>query len=113
MGMSPTATLTYGFDIESATEAWYQDSDEPAGTGSQSLHDAGFPKEFGVWQDYDGCRMRLYAAFLSASGWNDTGEADSLALPDGTAENLRRAAKLLGIDVGDAQPKWLLTGEFN
>jgi len=112
MGMSPTATLTYGYDIESATGDWYED-DERDEAGSRVLADAGFPKSFGVWQDYDGCRMRLYAAHLGASGWNDTGETESLELPDGTIEDLRRAAELLGIDVGDAQPAWLLTAEFN
>lgn len=112
MGMSPTATLTYGYDIESATGDWYEDDDRDE-AGSRALHSAGFPENFGIWQDYDGCHMRLYAAFLSASGWNDTGEAESLELPDDTAEDLRRAAELLGIDIGDAKPGWLLTAEFN
>jgi hypothetical protein len=112
MGMWPTATLTYGFDVESATGDWYED-DEPVEAGGQVLHDAGFPTSFGVWQDYDGCRMRLYAAFLQASGYNDKGEADSMWLPDDTDDQLYRAADLLGIDVGDAKPRWLLLAEFN
>lgn len=112
MGMWPTATLTYGFDVEDATGDWYQD-DEPVEAAGQVLRDAGFPKNIGVWQDYDGCRMRLYAAFLQASGYNDTGEAESLALPDGTGRQLRRAAKLLGIDIDNAKLGWLLVGEFN
>lgn len=112
MGMSPTSTLTYGFDIEDATGDWYED-DERDEVAGQLLHDAGLPKNIGVWQDYDGCRIRLYGAFLSASGWNDTGETESLELPDGTVEDLRRAAELLGIDLGDAKPGWLLVGEFN
>lgn len=112
MGMSPTSTLTYGFDIESATGDWYKD-DERDEAADRTLRDAGFPKNIGVWQDYDCCRMRLYAAFLQASGWNDTGETDSLELPEGTVEELRYAARLLGIDLGDAKPGWLLVGEFN
>lgn len=112
MGMSPTATLTYGYDIETAAGEWYED-DEPVEAAGQVLRDAGFPNDFGVWQDYDGRRMRLCAAFLQASGYNDEGKADSLELPDGTDELLRRAADVLGIDLCDAKPGWLLTAEFN
>jgi hypothetical protein len=112
MGMWPTATLTYGYDIESATGDWYED-EEPVEAGGQILHDAGLPKEFGVWQDYGGRRMRLFATFLQASGYNDQGKAETLELPAGTDEGLRRAADVLGIDLGDAKPSWLLLAEFN
>jgi hypothetical protein len=112
MGMWPTATLTYGYDIENATGEWYED-DEPVEAGNQALSEAGLPDNIRVWQDYDGCRMRLYAAFLQASGYDDKGDVKSLDLPEGTKTDLRRAANVLGIDLGDAEPSWLLLAEFN
>lgn len=112
MSGSPTATLTYGFDIENPAGDWIED-DEPVEAAGELLRSADIPDNIRVWQDYDGCHMRLYAAFLQASGWKDRGIAESLEIPDGTGLWLHRAAEVLGIDLGDAKPAWQLVGEFN
>jgi hypothetical protein len=103
MGMSPTATLTYGYDIESATGDWRED-EEPVEAAGQVLRDAGFSNDIGVWQDYDGCRMRLFAAFLQASGYNDKG------VGEGWDALLAAHMEAQGASVpgGENQPGWWL-----
>lgn len=115
MGMWPTATLTYGFDIENPTGDWAED-DEPVETAGALLRDAGVPDNIRVWQDYDGQIQRLYAVFFQAAGhrYKDAVESiESLEIPDGSGLWLHRAAEILGVDLGDAKPSWQLVGEFN
>lgn len=113
MGMWPTATLTYGYDIEPPDADWAE-SDEPDEAAARLLADAGdLPDYVRVHRDYDGCHLRLIAASMTASGWNARATAETLELPEDADAHLRRAAELLGIELTDTQAAWLLYGEFN
>ena len=112
MGMWPTATLTYGYDIEVPNTDWAED-DESEEAAGELIAAAGLPGHIRINRDYEGCHYRLIAAFMQASGWNDRETADSLEIPEGAVADMRRAAGILGIDLGDAKPAWMLTGEFN
>lgn len=112
MGMWPTATLTYGYDVKLPDADW-ADDDEPEEAAGQLITDAGLPEHIGINRDYEGCHYRLIASFMQASGWNDRKSANSLKIPNGAVMDMRRAAEILGIDLGDAKPVWMLTGEFS
>lgn len=114
MAPSPTATLTYGYDIDPPDTDW-ANNDEPDEEAADLLAGAGLPSHIGVHQDrsdaYGG--LRLHAAFLQSSGYRDKGVTNSLELPEDCDNDLRRAATVLGVDLGNATPYWLLTGEVS
>lgn len=114
MGMWPTATLTFGYDFELPDADW-ANGDDPDWHGCNLLKTEGIPGHVGVHRDDSDAHggYRLTAAFLQACGWTDKGTADSLELPDAWESSLRYAAAVLGIDLGDAKPYWLLTGEYS
>ncbi|WP_194923163.1 hypothetical protein [Catenulispora pinisilvae] len=49
----------------------------------------------------------LLAATSAETNWDKTKDID-LTIPDGAEQNLNRAARLLGLDTGDQQPRWML-----
>ena len=116
MGMSPTATLTYGFDFELPETNWAEEEEADWEACNILRATEGMPSYVGVHKRTDDGRgWRLYACFRQASGWREPMVADDneLDIPETADADMRRAAEVLGIVLPHAKPYWLMTAEFN